>query len=409
MLEKSTRVVVRNSRRANICIELLRLLYRNCKSVGKDISSVYRKSLESEDDAALTYGEILPASFIQILQLAVDSKSKLPSKDCGRVFVDLGSGVGKACFSAALAPLNFTKIWGIEIIDEMTQQAKEINNSLQHLIETSLVLSNSSMAKNPTPNYLQSQKQFNGQKLLDAMKNILLKSDGMSLSTDELGNQLCKSLGRKEYRQQIKLVKSLESFLRSDCLCAVDLSTNKESSLTLHFDPKISKIYLLRTLKDDKETSLTKEDLKINDKTSPVLAEKLSSGETIDDEAETSKMESFDKELIYRLSKEDAQLLLPCPEIVFETGDIFEVVWWTEADVAYAASLLFSDAMMLKLTEKVLLMKAGAWFITLKPLVSFSPALLKYCEAVFANAFFPFHYNCDPNTDIPCEGAAGFG
>jgi len=181
MLEKSTRVVVRNSRRANICIELLRLLYRNCKSVGKDISSVYRKSLESEDDAALTYGEILPASFIQILQLAVDSKSKLPSKDCGRVFVDLGSGVGKACFSAALAPLNFTKIWGIEIIDEMTQQAKEINNSLQHLIETSLV-SNSSMvtaAKNPTPNNLQSQKQFNGQKLLDAMKNILLNSDGM--------------------------------------------------------------------------------------------------------------------------------------------------------------------------------------------------------------------------------------
>jgi len=202
------------------------------------------------------------------------------------------------------------------------------------------------------------------------------------LSTDELGNQLCKSLGRKEYRQQIKLVKSLESFLRSDCL-----STNEESSLTLHFDPNLSKIYLLRTLKDDKETSLTKEDLKINDKTSPVLAEKLSSGETIDDVAETSKMESSDKELIYRLSKEDAQLLLPCPEIVFETGDIFEVVWWTEADVAYAASLLFSDAMMLRLTEKVLLMKAGAWFITLKPLVSFSPALLKYCEAVFANAF----------------------
>ena len=374
MLDNKNRV--RNSRRANICIEILRLLYRNCKSVGKDISNAYRKSLEREDDVALTYGEILPASFIQILQLTIDNKSKLSNENVGRVFVDLGSGVGKACFSAALAPMYFSKIWGIEIIDEMTQQAKEIKNNLLYLIENSLVThTNTVTAKDLSP-APQPHTDSIGCKLHDAIKNILIKSDGMSLPTDELGNQLCKTLGRKEYRQQIKLVKSLEIFLKTQCLAAIDVSAGDESSLSLHFDPNLSKVYLRNSLKDGVDNPTSKEDAPIIDDANNLPSEKLNSEDIIIEDAR--KLESSDKELSFHLSKEDAQLLLPCPEMIFETGDIFEVVWWTEADVAYAASLLFSDCMMHRLTEKVLLMKPGAWFISLKPLVSASTSQLLY-------------------------------
>ena len=198
----------------------------------------------------------------------------------------------------------------------------------------------------------------------------------MSLSTDELGNQLCKALGRKEYRQQIKLVKSLEIFLRNHCLAAVDINAGDESTLSLHFDSDMSKVYLRNTLKVGVDNHLSTEDVPTIGDAAVLPTRKLNDEEIVED---GKKLESSDKELSFHLSKEDAQLLLPCPEMIFETGDIFEVVWWTEADVAYAASLLFSECMMLRLTEKVLLMKPGAWFISLKPLVNlFSQSILGY-------------------------------
>jgi hypothetical protein len=61
--------------------------------------------------------------------------------------------------------------------------------------------------------------------------------------------------------------------------------------------------------------------------------------------------------------------MLPLPSIEFVCGDVFEVEWWHTADVVYAASLLFSDRMMERLTARVRLMKQGAWCISLMPLL----------------------------------------
>jgi hypothetical protein len=60
--------------------------------------------------------------------------------------------------------------------------------------------------------------------------------------------------------------------------------------------------------------------------------------------------------------------------VEFTCGDIFEIDWWSTADVVYCASLLFTDAMMVQLSELVYKMKVGSWFVSLKPLSEVSPS-----------------------------------
>ena len=69
------------------------------------------------------------------------------------------------------------------------------------------------------------------------------------------------------------------------------------------------------------------------------------------------------------ISHEDKQILKPIPEIIFINKSIFDENWFIEADVAYAASLLFTSSMMNELLQQVLKMKKGSFFITLKELI----------------------------------------
>ena len=346
-----------HSKRTAVALKVLREIFRNSNSIGKIISKSYRSANKlalGNNDTSLTYGEISSPSFMQILLLTVGKKDGLATtSSTEKVFVDLGSGVGRACFTAALSPFEFTKVWGIEIVDNMTVHANMLKIELLTMIQKSLSTEKLSIEEAP-----RKEKKVT---LIDAVKELLLQK--IMLSTDELGNQLSKLLGRKEYRNQLKQYKSLEKFLFSNS--DKNLSSQDDSCLTfINFDHTNSRVSLI---------SIPKEDVsKIHDDSENI--EKSKHDETFDlydfESAEHIKDETVSsKESSFLLSVEDAQLLLPCPEIVFETGDIFEVDWWTEADVAYAASLLFSDAMMARLSEKVLLMKPGSWFITLKPLV----------------------------------------
>jgi hypothetical protein len=71
----------------------------------------------------------------------------------------------------------------------------------------------------------------------------------------------------------------------------------------------------------------------------------------------------------FNITDQDRYLFQPQPELIFINSDIFAVKWWLDATVVYVASLLFSDAMMMMLSEQVLCMEHDTWFITLKPLV----------------------------------------
>jgi hypothetical protein len=80
------------------------------------------------------------------------------------------------------------------------------------------------------------------------------------------------------------------------------------------------------------------------------------------------------------LRKVDVAVFLPLPEIEFVCGDIFEFDW-SNADVVYTASLLFSDLMLQRLMEQAERMKSGAFLISLRPLPC--PHLCCTCDGFF--------------------------
>ena len=90
----------------------------------------------SETDAALTYGEVVPSSFVAIMNSIRAPLTKVrgcsnSSGSGGLVFYDLGCGQGKACFAALLEPnCYFRKIVGIEIMGELVAIALKVKAKL---------------------------------------------------------------------------------------------------------------------------------------------------------------------------------------------------------------------------------------------------------------------------------------
>jgi len=92
--------------------EILDNLYKNVD--GRSLSLVKPNSPEFVSKS-FTYGEVLFDSFIQILKEA-DPKE-------GSVFLDCGSGIGKAVFIAHLL-YNFSVAAGIELLDSLYQASQ---------------------------------------------------------------------------------------------------------------------------------------------------------------------------------------------------------------------------------------------------------------------------------------------
>jgi SAM-dependent methyltransferase len=95
---------------------------------GYNISSKARKKIMSSDKA-LTYGEVVPQEFFKIL-------SEVNPKP-GEVFYDLGSGLGKAVFLASLF-FDFSKIVGIELLDDLCQASQSVLTRFEKEIKPNL-------------------------------------------------------------------------------------------------------------------------------------------------------------------------------------------------------------------------------------------------------------------------------
>jgi len=83
---------------------------------GSELSSVERRE-KKLTALEFTYGEVEFVYFLSLLKLA--------RKEEGGVFWDLGCGTGKALVSAALSYNSFTKICGVELLDNLYKAAKE--------------------------------------------------------------------------------------------------------------------------------------------------------------------------------------------------------------------------------------------------------------------------------------------
>ncbi len=91
----------------SIAKSIFETLYQDVQ--GYNLSFEARKKFEFYD-RGLTYGEIVPDSFYEMLKEADPKK--------GEVFYDLGSGSGKAVIAAALF-FPFSKAIGIELLEDL--------------------------------------------------------------------------------------------------------------------------------------------------------------------------------------------------------------------------------------------------------------------------------------------------
>lgn len=93
LLNENSQLIRKNIQKRNeLVIKLCRYLYFN--RYGGDISLKYRKDNDITNDSSLTYGEVVPQSFLSILSITNTSCNKNQIGK-GKVFVDLGSGTGK--------------------------------------------------------------------------------------------------------------------------------------------------------------------------------------------------------------------------------------------------------------------------------------------------------------------------
>ena len=303
----------------------------------------------------MTYGEVVPESFIQILQL-VASHSRTQSFSTQPIFVDIGCGTGKAVVVAACnSSMNFRKVWGIEIVKGLLDAAQSVKVTLQEAIQDDRfaqngdIESSSSSCKgvnkdkgsNKEKGSNKDNRAKSDKSMLVHVKELLLDSEDHELRADHLASALCRCIGRKSYKEQLRPFKSFQRFI----------SEHSKQLSTRNDEVGVEWIKYLPHMEEDN-----------------VVFERMNIAADFSNNEEVKEGKEEESEFVFSLDAKSRELLSPMPEILFEEGDIFLIPWWETADVVYAASLLFSDKMMRQLTLKVSLMKPNSWFITLKPL-----------------------------------------
>lgn len=345
-------------------IRLVRELYRGIN--GKILSLKGRENSQN-NSISLTYGEIIPQSFLQIL-LSINRID-------GKVFIDLGCGTGVALITAALSSCNFSKVWGIELLPELSNAAESVvqlltnmiqiskensksnnNISLNSLTSTSLSTSTSLKSK--------SKPKSNEINLKDVIEEIFHNLQTKTLEIEQLVDLICKKIGHREYKKLLKGHKSFKKYLLSfpldyqienEEISIITKSTN-ESEIE---DTKFEEELIEEKQEDEKEEKQENEQEKEQDNE--------------DDLNDLQQKRQHRPEAILSLLQSPSGQYVRdglLPTIQIDCDDIFRVNWWDEADIVYCASLLFSDEMMSMLLERVWKMKPESYFISLKPFPS---------------------------------------
>ena len=159
--------------------------------------------------------------------------------------------------------------------------------------------------------------------------------ESREVRADLLATLLCQKLGHKAYKEMLKPFKTFQRFIRQHSHCF-----SVRPSELIHID-------LITCIAEEASS----------DNCLPAIPEER--------EVEVSKSPTQEQVCFVSSYFQSLQTL---PEIIFVQGDIFEMSWWESADVAYAASLLFSDDMIRRLALLAARMRGGSYFISLKPL-----------------------------------------
>jgi hypothetical protein len=249
--------------------------------------------------------------------------------------------------TAAFSSCHFQTVWGIELLPELLDAAESVRAMLTNLLKQTQVQGKDQALQ--TESKPESLHDLN-----HAIESIFQDLSVSTMAIEGLVDRLCKKIGHKEYKKMLKGCKSFKRFLSLFPLKY--LVDGEEVTRVLPQEPDLGS-----------EESHTSEQLDLDES----LAQTLCPLPVTDPRRQT-RPDAILTLLTTPVGKtlSNAGAL---PNIRFDCQDIFELNWWDEGDVVYCASLLFSEEMMILLLERVWWMKAGAYFISLKPFPSRSP------------------------------------
>ena len=335
-------------------------------------------------DKSLTYGEIQPQSFLLILS-SVIAKPEGPDANAG-VFVDLGCGTGLAVLCAALSAFPFSKCWGIEIVPELVEAARTCEARLQSCLSTcreeaSVAPVNKQVVPSIAGQGGKQDRQDNvkakaGSSTEDPLLTVVLDkivaghTSGISAVFDieVVVAALIKLIGHKEYKKLLKgKYKTFKRFVVTypDHFLLIDENTFTIATGLTEDD----KLEGTTTENDSSDLVPLMEDVTIDNSANTMV--ETSQTENVPHSEQESHIENPEMDMVKILQHNPGGkniLNEGLPPLQLDAGDIFEIDWWSSAAVVYCASLLFSEDMMDRLSEKVRLMTPGSVFITLKPL-----------------------------------------
>lgn len=333
-------------KRSDLCVKTCRYLYRNVH--GRLLSIKYRKEVADMSDQSLTFGEIVPQSFLQILNFTSDS-----NKLSGRNFVDLGSGTGRACICAALSPYGFSEVLGIELMPDLCAQSESVHAHLQELLGKPISDNSAIASKGKTGE----KSTKNADMDAVALQVFVANSVGdASMPVDLFANLITKQMGHKVFKVAVKVHKTFAKYLKE-----------KTNLFTLSEDGKHVALRASEAASENSEQETVEEQQQ--NTCTPEEGANVPTNAMQDAANSTAATTPAEDNSPFHLSMSDVKLLSPFPNIRIHNGDMFAQDWWKDADVVYAASLLFSETMMQTLTIQVSWMKSGAWMVSLKPLL----------------------------------------
>lgn len=334
MAEKSSSRVLQQKRN-DLMQKVIRLLYRDVH--GMKLSQEYRQEFKQTDSETLTYGEIVPESFMQILSLC-DAFAR--SSSCPKTFVDLGCGTGKAVFVASLGSSVFERAVGIDIIPGLVEAAQDVKTRLEMVLSSTIQPQTQPRSEQVGALDTSAAKCVNedSQDLLRHALHILSSSEEKEMRVDKLATLICTNIGSKKYKLLLRPYRTFQRFLFQN----MDYFTIRPSDV-INIDIISSKGLLLSSPSEADENDEFAQSVSTRPATADISLTKL-------------------------LDEQKLKLFSPRADIEFINGDIFEEPWWEYADIAYAASLLFSDEMIYSLSVLAAKMKTGSHIISLKPL-----------------------------------------
>jgi len=379
---------------------LMRHVYKDIRGI--EICQQDKGTIEElkhgQDDKSLTYGEIVSTSFETILGDAIH----LLGRETDIIFYDLGSGTGKACLAAVLCYPGVTRSVGLELVPSLhhaasrcltrwvtavqcvvlaqAQAQTDMGKGKGSALGPDKAAPRGAPKKGPVGQVLSAGALVAViRKELRRLTTELARSHGAgaaAASAEEeetaagtegcsearLANGVCLSIGQKDFKASFRAGTNgtFHKFL------------SMQPVFVLHEVGGAVRVRERAGEKEAEEMGEREGECEGEGEGEVVAQHEAAGGKSVDDAGPAVSKPAAELDLLIQTLSQPhmAAAFGTLGTVLLEEADIFEraPAWHAEADVAYCASLLFTDDMMRRLCEQALQMRPGSVLVSLKPL-----------------------------------------